>query len=113
MTAPTVATNTLYRLNPVTPLAPSTLKILPPSTAPTLALVQSGSPVDIVAAASWLRDRGCLGRVGGAAYVAQLADATPGAPLEVTEDAAHVEQEPNARTFSGIVSSTPSRSGSS
>ncbi len=36
-----------------------------------------GQPVDIVTIASWLRSRSRLEQVGGAAYLAQLADATP------------------------------------
>lgn len=34
-------------------------------------------PVDIVSVASWLRDRGRLAQIGGATYLAQIADATP------------------------------------
>jgi replicative DNA helicase len=37
----------------------------------------SGKPVDMVAVAGWLRDRGRLAQVGGTAYIAQLVDATP------------------------------------
>ncbi len=40
-------------------------------------LAVSGTPIDIVSVASWLRDRERLAQVGGAAYLAQLADATP------------------------------------
>ncbi|AUX46716.1 DNA helicase [Sorangium cellulosum] len=40
-------------------------------------LAASGTPIDIVSVASWLRDRERLAQVGGAAYLAQLADATP------------------------------------
>jgi len=41
------------------------------------ALALSGTPIDIVSVASYLRDREQLAQVGGAPYVAQLADATP------------------------------------
>ncbi|MBN1605071.1 MAG: AAA family ATPase [Polyangiaceae bacterium] len=37
----------------------------------------SGRPVDLVAVAGWLRDRGRLQQVGGTAYLVQLTDATP------------------------------------
>jgi len=40
-------------------------------------LAVAGTPTDIVSVASWLRDRDRLAQVGGAAYLAQLADATP------------------------------------
>lgn len=40
-------------------------------------LAVSGSPIDIVAVASWLRDRERLALVGGPSYLAQLAEATP------------------------------------
>ncbi|WP_437809740.1 replicative DNA helicase [Sorangium sp. So ce1078] len=40
-------------------------------------LAAAGTPIDIVSVASWLRDRERLVQVGGAAYLAQLADATP------------------------------------
>jgi replicative DNA helicase len=40
-------------------------------------LAQLGTPIDIVSVASWLRDREKLAQVGGASYLAQLADATP------------------------------------
>ncbi|WP_437722352.1 replicative DNA helicase [Sorangium sp. So ce861] len=40
-------------------------------------LASAGTPIDIVSVASWLRDRERLAQVGGAAYLAQLADATP------------------------------------
>ncbi|XXT17348.1 replicative DNA helicase [Sorangium sp. So ce429] len=40
-------------------------------------LATAGTPIDIVSVASWLRDRERLAQVGGAAYLAQLADATP------------------------------------
>ncbi|KYF97212.1 replicative DNA helicase [Sorangium cellulosum] len=40
-------------------------------------LASGGTPIDIVSVASWLRDRERLAQVGGAAYLAQLADATP------------------------------------
>lgn len=43
--------------------------------AQTLAL--AGTPIDIVNVASWLRDRERIAQVGGAAYLTQLADATP------------------------------------
>jgi replicative DNA helicase len=36
-----------------------------------------GRPVDIVTVAGWLRDRDRLAGIGGAAYLAQLSDATP------------------------------------
>ena len=41
------------------------------------ALALSGTPIDIVSIASWLRDREWLAQIGGASYLAQLADATP------------------------------------
>src|SRR3954463_7407090 len=40
-------------------------------------LATLGTPIDIVSVASWLRDREKLAQVGGASYLAQLADATP------------------------------------
>lgn len=40
-------------------------------------LALSGTPIDIVSVASYLRDRERLTQVGGASYLAQLADATP------------------------------------
>lgn len=40
-------------------------------------LARAQMPVDIVSVASYLRDRGRLPHVGGPAYLAQLADATP------------------------------------
>jgi replicative DNA helicase len=40
-------------------------------------LAVSGTPIDIVSVASWLRDRDWLAQVGGAGYLAQLSDATP------------------------------------
>src|SRR3954447_17443834 len=40
-------------------------------------LALAGTPIDIVSIASYLRDREKLGQIGGAAYLAQLADATP------------------------------------
>jgi replicative DNA helicase len=44
-------------------------------TAQTLAL--AGTPIDIVSVGAYLRDRERLAQVGGPAYLAQLADATP------------------------------------
>jgi replicative DNA helicase len=41
------------------------------------ALAISGTPIDIVSVASFLRDRERLAQIGGASYLAQLADATP------------------------------------
>ncbi|MGK3981367.1 replicative DNA helicase [Sorangium sp. So ce118] len=41
------------------------------------ALATAGTPIDVVSVASWLRDRERLGKIGGAAYLAQLSDATP------------------------------------
>ena len=41
------------------------------------ALALAGTPIDIVSVASYLRDRERLGQIGGPAYLAQLADATP------------------------------------
>lgn len=41
------------------------------------ALALSMTPIDIVSVASWLRDREWLQKMGGTAYLAQLADATP------------------------------------
>src|SRR5262245_47471091 len=40
-------------------------------------LAIAGTPIDIVSVASYLRDRERLAQVGGASYLAQLADATP------------------------------------
>lgn len=40
-------------------------------------LTMVGTPVDIVTVASWLRDREVLQQVGGASYLAQIADAIP------------------------------------
>jgi replicative DNA helicase len=42
-----------------------------------LELALQGTPVDITTVASWLRDRERLAQIGGAGYLAQLADATP------------------------------------
>lgn len=42
-----------------------------------LELSNSGSPIDIVSVAGWLRDRERLTQVGGAAYLGQLVDAVP------------------------------------
>jgi replicative DNA helicase len=42
-----------------------------------LELQSAGRPTDAVSVASWLKDRGRLAQVGGTAYLAQLADATP------------------------------------
>jgi replicative DNA helicase len=40
-------------------------------------LTLGGTPVDIVTVASWLRDREQLQHIGGASYLAQIADAVP------------------------------------
>jgi replicative DNA helicase len=40
-------------------------------------LALAGTPIDIISVASWLRDRERLVQIGGASYLAQLADATP------------------------------------
>lgn len=40
-------------------------------------LALAGVPIDIVSVASWLRDRERLQQIGGVAYLASLADATP------------------------------------
>lgn len=40
-------------------------------------LAMQGTPIDIVTVATWLRDRERLTQIGGATYLAQLADATP------------------------------------
>lgn len=40
-------------------------------------LTMVGTPVDIVTVASWLRDREVLQQIGGASYLAQIADAIP------------------------------------
>ena len=40
-------------------------------------LALTGTPIDIISVASWLRDRERLQQIGGAAYLASLADATP------------------------------------
>jgi replicative DNA helicase len=42
-----------------------------------LELTRSGAPIDTVQVASWLRDRERLAQIGGAAYLAQIVDATP------------------------------------
>ena len=42
-----------------------------------VALALQGSPIDTVSIHSWLRDRERIAQVGGAAYLAQLTDATP------------------------------------
>ncbi len=42
-----------------------------------IALTLLKQPIDIVNIASWLRDREILNQIGGAAYLAQLSDATP------------------------------------
>lgn len=52
-----------------------------------VALLLAGTPVDIVSVASYLRDRERLLHVGGPAYLAQLADATPA----VAHVAAHAQ----------------------
>lgn len=41
------------------------------------ALAVAMTPIDMVSVATWLRDREWLGEMGGTAYLAQLADATP------------------------------------
>ncbi|AKT42798.1 replicative DNA helicase [Chondromyces crocatus] len=43
----------------------------------TQTLALAGTPIDIISVASWLRDRERLQQLGGAAYLATLADATP------------------------------------
>jgi len=40
-------------------------------------LARTGAPIDTVQVASWLRDRERLAQIGGAAYLAQIVDATP------------------------------------
>ena len=40
-------------------------------------LSTAGRPIDVVSVAGFLRDRGRLDQIGGTAYLAQLADATP------------------------------------
>lgn len=40
-------------------------------------LRKAGTPIDMVSVGSWLRDREWLQKMGGTAYLAQLADATP------------------------------------
>src|SRR5215203_2892369 len=40
-------------------------------------LAMTGTPIDIVSVAGWLRDREKLAQIGGPTYLAQLADATP------------------------------------
>lgn len=42
-----------------------------------VALQRASRPVDVVAVASWLRDRERLQQIGGTSYLAQLTDATP------------------------------------
>jgi replicative DNA helicase len=41
------------------------------------ALASSGSPIDVVSVAAWLRDREQIQKIGGVRYLAQLVDATP------------------------------------
>ncbi len=48
-------------------------------------LTLRSTPVDIVTVASWLRDREVLQQIGGASYLAQIADAVPA----VAHDTAH------------------------
>ncbi len=62
-----------------------------------LALAAAKTPIDITTIASWLRKRETLKQIGGAAYLAQLADATPAvahvaAHAEAVVDAARVRQ---------------------
>ncbi len=40
-------------------------------------LAEQNEPIDIIQVASWLRDREQIAQIGGAGYLAQLADATP------------------------------------
>src|SRR5580698_7417934 len=47
----------------------------------------SGTPIDIVSVASYLRDRERLAQIGGPTYLAQLTDATPA----VAHVAAHAQ----------------------
>jgi replicative DNA helicase len=56
------------------------------------ALSLVGTPIDIVSVASWLRDRQQIQRIGGAAYLGQLADATP-AVAHVTTHARTVKEK--------------------
>ncbi len=56
------------------------------------ALAQTGSPIDVVSVASWLRDRQQVQRVGGASYLGQLVDATP-AVAHVGEHARVVKEK--------------------
>ena len=51
-------------------------------------LLTTGTPVDIVSVASYLRDRETIGAIGGPTYLAQLADATPA----VAHVAAHAKK---------------------
>ncbi|WP_438028964.1 replicative DNA helicase [Sorangium sp. So ce233] len=60
-------------------------------------LAATGTPVDVVSLANWLRDRDRLAQVGGAPYLAQLADATPsvanvGAHAQIVYDKWRVRQ---------------------
>lgn len=62
-----------------------------------LALAKAKTPIDIVTIAGHLRTAGKLAQIGGAAYLAQLVDATPavahvGAHAEVVREAARVRQ---------------------
>src|ERR1700761_4854456 len=41
------------------------------------ALALAGTPIDIISVASYLRDREKIAQIGGASYLAQLADSTP------------------------------------
>ena len=57
----------------------------------TQALAVAMKPIDIVSVASWLRDREWLQKMGGTAYLAQIADATP-AVGHVEEHARNVQE---------------------
>jgi replicative DNA helicase len=61
-------------------------------------LALAGRPVDIVSVATWLRDRERLAQVGGAAYIAQLADATP-AVAHVADHAQVVREHARMRAL--------------
>lgn len=63
-----------------------------------VALVASKTSIDIVSVASWLRDRDWLTQVGGAAYIAQIADATPSI-ANVEEHATIVRDLSDLRDF--------------
>lgn len=63
-----------------------------------IALVSTNAPIDIVSIASWLRDRDWITQIGGASYLAQIADATP-AVAHVEDHATIVRDLADLRDF--------------